>query len=183
MHLIKPNTLLIAEPFLQDTFFTRSVVYLCKHDDEGSVGFRVNQKCEATLNELIAGLEGFPIPVYIGGPVETDTIHFLHQCPESIPGGQAITEDIFWGGDFEVVSSLIVAQQLDYSKIKFFLGCSGWSKGQLEAEYREKTWLLTDAVPGLIFRTEAEGIWKESIRQLGKEFEPMMHYPIDPQLN
>lgn len=183
MHLIEPNILLIAEPFLQDTFFTRSVVYLCKHDEDGSVGFRVNQPCEATLDQLMVALEGFPIPVYIGGPVETDTIHFIHQCPESIPGGQALTENIFWGGDFEVVVSLIVTHQLDYSKIKFFLGCSGWSKGQLEAEYREKTWLLTDAAPALIFSSETEDIWKAGIRQLGKEFEPMMHYPIDPQLN
>ncbi len=183
MHIIQPNRLLIAEPFLQDEFFRRSVLYLCKHDADGSVGFILNQRCEATLDQLMSGLEGHPIPIYIGGPVETDTIHFLHQCPALIPGGQSLNEHIYWGGDFDAVTTLILKQKLDLSKIKFFLGCSGWSPGQLEAEWREKTWMLAEADSKIIFSKEIDGIWKESIRRLGKEFEPMMHFPIDPQLN
>ena len=83
-----PGILLIADPFLKDPNFMRTVVFLCEHQDEGSFGFVLNKNYEYTLDELVSGLEDLrKIPVYLGGPVQMDTIHFLHQYPDKIGGG------------------------------------------------------------------------------------------------
>ena len=76
-----PGILLIADPFLKDPHFMRTVVFICEHQDEGSFGFVLNKKYNQTLDELIVSFEGYPLPVYYGGPVQVDTIHFLHQYP------------------------------------------------------------------------------------------------------
>lgn len=183
MDELNENKLLIAEPFLKDENFMRSVVYLCKHSDEGSFGFVLNKLFDQTLDELFEGLEGHQLPVYIGGPVEPDTIHFLHQYPNLINGSYALTDQIYWGGNFEDVRSLIVNNKIETNKIKFFIGYSGWDKSQLENELKEKTWLIANPDKKIIFDLSAGDIWKESIKLLGSDYEIMANFPIDPQLN
>ena len=183
--MIEPGTgiLLISDPFLKDPNFMRTVVLLCEHKDEGSFGLVINREFEQTLDQLITELEGYSVPVHYGGPVQMDTLHFLHQLPDEIPGGQAITKDIYWGGDFEMVISMLKKGTLDLGKIRFYLGYSGWGNGQLTDEMKEKSWLTANATRKLVFQTEIDHIWKESVKSMGGEFEQLIHYPIDPQLN
>jgi putative transcriptional regulator len=175
--------LLIADPFLKDPHFMRSVVVICEHQKEGSVGLVLNKPYERSLDALITSFEGYPIPVFYGGPVQENTIHFLHQYPDLIPGGQEIMKGVFWGGDFEMVTQLIKKKELDLSKIRFFIGYSGWSKDQLNDELKDKTWLTVTATRNLIFHPVHDKIWKDSLKQLGGEYEMMINFPIDPQLN
>src|SRR5436190_932769 len=133
-----PGILLIADPFLKDPNFLRTVVILCEHQEQGSFGFVLNKQIEQTLDELITDLEGHEVPVYYGGPVQMNTIHFLHQYPDLIPGSQKISNDIYWGGNFETVTALIKSKSIDLNKIKFFVGYSGWGDGQLTDELKEK---------------------------------------------
>ena len=177
------NSLLIADPFLKDENFIRSVIYLCNHNNEGSFGLALNKIFEYTLNDLVEDLDLLKIPVFVGGPVATDTIHFLHQLPDLIPDSQQLDDSIFWGGDFKVLKKLLQNNLIDLTKIKFFIGYSGWSAGQLENEMEEKTWLTTEANSHLVFNVAPSNIWKESIFQLGGEYKQLIHYPIDPQLN
>ncbi len=177
------GTLLIAEPFLKDPNFMRSVIMLCRHSEEGTFGFVLNKMYEHTLDDLITDMEGFPVPVFTGGPVQMDTIHYLHQCPDLIPESQHVSGDIYWGGNFETVKLLIKTESIDLNKIKFFIGYSGWESGQLENELSEKTWLVTTTTSSLVFSTPYENIWKEGLKQLGGKFELMINFPIDPQLN
>jgi putative transcriptional regulator len=175
--------LLIADPFLKDPNFQRTVVFLCEHQDEGSFGFVLNRSYEYTLNELVSGLEDLAIPVFYGGPVQIDTIHFLHQYPDLIPGGYEITDGIFWGGDFEMAINLIRNKQIDPQRIRFYIGYSGWGSGQLNDEMKEKSWLTVQANRKIIFHKQTDEIWKDSLRLLGGEYEMMINFPIDPQLN
>ena len=175
--------LLIADPFLKDPHFMRSVVIICEHQKEGTVGFVLNKPFDQMLDALITSFKGFAIPVFYGGPVQKDTIHFLHQYPDLIPGGQEIMKGIYWGGDFEIVTQLVKNNQLDLAKIRFFIGYSGWSKDQLNEELKDKTWLTVKATRNLIFHSFPDKIWKDSLKQLGGEYEMMINFPIDPQLN
>lgn len=175
--------LLISDPFLKDPNFMRTVVFLCEHREQGSFGFVLNRKFENTIDELVSELEGFKIPVYYGGPVQIDTIHFLHQYPDEIPGGIEVMKGVYWGGDFDLVIEMIKNNLLDADKIRFFIGYSGWGSGQLDEELNEKSWLTVKAVRKLIFHKQHEEIWKDSLKQLGGEFEMMINFPIDPQLN
>ncbi len=178
-----PGILLIADPFLKDPNFLRTVVFLCEHKEEGSFGFVLNRQYENTLDELIPELEGHKFPVYYGGPVQVDTIHFLHQYPDEIPGGQEVLKGVYWGGDFEAVINLIKNEDIDSGKIRFYIGYSGWSDGQLLDEMKEKTWLTVKASRKLIFHKNYEEIWKDSLKHLGGDYEIMVNFPIDPQLN
>ncbi|MBK7561830.1 MAG: YqgE/AlgH family protein [Chitinophagaceae bacterium] len=178
-----PGILLIADPFLKDPNFLRTVVFLCEHKDEGSFGFVLNRQYENTLDELIPELEGHKIPVYYGGPVQIDSIHFLHQYPDEIPGGQEVLKGVYWGGDFDAVVSLVKNSAIDVDKIRFYIGYSGWSEDQLNTEMTEKTWLTVKANRKLIFHTNYAELWKDALKHLGGAYEMMVNYPIDPQLN
>ncbi|MBS1576829.1 MAG: YqgE/AlgH family protein [Bacteroidetes bacterium] len=175
--------LLIADPFLKDPNFLRTVVFLCEHQEEGSFGFVLNRKYENTLDELIPELEGKTLPLFYGGPVQVDTIHFLHQYPEEIPGGLEVMKGVFWGGDFDKVVDMIKNDEIDQNKIRFYIGYSGWSSGQLDGELKEKSWLTVKATRKIIFHKDYHEIWKESLKHLGGDYEMMINFPIDPQLN
>jgi putative transcriptional regulator len=183
--MVKPGTgiLLIADPFLKDPNFLRTVVFLCEHKDEGSFGFVLNRQYENTLDELIPELEGHQLPVYYGGPVQIDSIHFLHQYPDEIPGGQEVIKGVYWGGDFDAVVDLIKSSTIDVNKLRFFIGYSGWGEGQLTTEMTEKTWLTVKATRKLVFHNDYDKIWKDALKHLGGDYEMMANFPIDPQLN
>ena len=178
-----PGILLIAEPFLKDPNFMRTVVFLCDHQEEGSFGFVINRHYEHKLNELMNGMETLDLPVFYGGPVQVDTIHFLHQYPDKIPGGQEVQKGIFWGGDFDTAINLLLENKIDKNKIRFFIGYSGWSNGQLDDELKEKSWLTVEANKKIVFHKDANEIWKDSLKLLGGDYEQLSNYPIDPQLN
>jgi putative transcriptional regulator len=178
-----PGILLIADPFLKDPNFMRTVVFICEHQEEGSMGFVLNKEFEQTMDELITDFEGYPVPVYYGGPVQMDTIHFLHQYPDLVPGGHEVMKGVYWGGDFEVLASLVKNQEVDLNKVRFFIGYSGWGEGQLGGELDEKTWLTVTATRKLIFHEHPDEVWKDSLKHLGGDYELMVNFPIDPQLN
>ena len=178
-----PGTLLIAEPFLKDPNFMRTVVFLCDHQAEGSFGFVINKPFTHTLDELMNDTEVLKVPVYYGGPVQMDTIHFLHQYPALIPGSYEVMDGIYWGGDFETVISLLKEGSIDLNKIRFFIGYSGWGEGQLNDELKEKSWLTAEATRKLVFHKKIDEIWKDSLRHLGGDYEMLANYPTDPQLN
>ena len=178
-----PGILLIADPFLKDPNFVRTVVFLCEHHEKGSFGFVLNKEYELKLDELITGMEGHQLKVFYGGPVQPDTIHFLHQYPELIPDSYKISKDIYWGGNFETLSALIKSKSVNTDKIKLFIGYSGWGEGQLNIELKERSWLTVSATRKLVFNTRHNEVWKHSLQHLGGEYEIMINFPIDPQLN
>ena len=178
-----PGILLIAEPFLKDPNFMRTVILLCDHQEEGSFGFVINRTFGHTLDELMNDIDQLKIPVYYGGPVQMDTIHFLHQYPQQITGSYEVMNGIYWGGDFETAVTLLREGSIDSNKIRFFIGYSGWGQGQLKDELNEKSWLTTEATRKLVFHKNAEQIWKDALKNLGGEYEMMGNFPIDPQLN
>ena len=128
-------------------------------------------------------LEGCNFPVFYGGPVQQNTIHFLHRCPGLITGGEKITDEIYWGGEFEEMVALLQKNQLSLNDIRLFLGYSGWGESQLENEMHENTWLTTYSSSQLVFADDINTIWRNAVKQLGGKYEQLIHYPIDPQLN
>ncbi len=183
MDLLQPGILLISDPFLKDPNFLRTVVLLCEHQDEGSFGFVLNKPLSITLEDVIPDAVGLRIPLLEGGPVQKDTLHFLHQRPDLIPGSNKITEHVYWGGDFSKVLSLLQTKELEPGALRFFIGYSGWGEQQLQGELDEKSWITRRASKALIFHTEAKSIWQKALADLGGEYSQMINYPLDPQLN
>ena len=175
--------ILIAEPLLNDPNFTRSVILLCEHSDEGSVGFVLNQVTGHTLKDLVQDLHSGDIPIYQGGPVQADTLHMLHRLPGSIHGGMEIATGIHWGGSYDELKELVWTDSCDPTGVRLFMGYSGWGPGQLENEIKEGTWLITNATQALLFDTEPHDVWKKAIELLGRRYAYLASMPTDPQLN
>jgi putative transcriptional regulator len=175
--------LLISEPFLPDPNFERTVVLLCEHNEEGSFGFVLNKPSTLLAGEVMDELVNFKHQVYIGGPVQQDTLHFIHRTA-SIENGAEIRQGIFWGGSFEQVLSLADTHQLESSDIKFFLGYSGWDAGQLQEELDQDSWIVCDYVSAeFLFETDPSLMWKKSLDNMGGRFSVYSNYPVDPRLN
>jgi putative transcriptional regulator len=183
MESLAPGVLLIADPFLKDNHFSRTVVLLCEHKEKGSLGFVINKRIEHTLDDLFPSAKGLVLPVYFGGPVQMDTIHFIHSYPNVIPGSHRLGDGVYWGGNFETTLSLLKSGDIDPGRIRFMLGYSGWSEGQLDGELKGKSWLTVQASRNVVFLRQTEEIWKESIRLLGSDYELLVNYPLDPLLN
>jgi putative transcriptional regulator len=180
---VTAGTFLISEPLLQDCHFQRSVIYVCSHvAKEGTVGFVLNKMANLKLSDIVPELYEADFPIYIGGPVEKNSLFMIHRIPELI-GGIQVSKDVYWGGDFEKLIELIEKKQISYFDIRFFMGYSGWSQGQLKEEINENTWMVTKANEEIIFETPITNIWKASVQNLGESFKPMLHMPINPSYN
>jgi putative transcriptional regulator len=189
MNLQKPKNvelttgkLLIAEPFLNDPNFTRSVILLCEHGDEGSVGFVLNKATELTLGDLLPDLYTPLLQVHQGGPVQLDTLHMLHRMPQAF-GGNEIFPGVYWGGSYDALQEIIMNNAYQPMDLRLFVGYAGWSPGQLEKELGEGAWLVTDLSQDILFETDADKIWKEAINSLGKQYSYLANMPLNPQFN
>jgi putative transcriptional regulator len=174
---------LIAEPFMPDPF-KRAVVLLTEYSAEGAVGFILNQLSEFLLGDLLPEVSYSEIPVYIGGPVENNTLHFIHCCPEKIENGNEIVKGVYWGGDFDKVMKLISNYQLSADEIRFFSGYSGWSARQLDNEIKEDSWIVTNKLNReTIFTQKETSLWRQEVISLGKRYAHIANFPENPSLN
>jgi putative transcriptional regulator len=181
----KPPTagkLLIADPLLNDPNFARSVIFLCEHSPEGSVGFVLNQPTEYTLQDLLPELYVCHLNIFQGGPVQGDTLHMLHRMAH-IPGSLEVAKGIFWGGSYEALKDMIWRNNYEAADLRLFMGYSGWGPGQLDKEMQEGTWLVADVNDDVLFEASPDELWKKAIGLLGKKYAYLTNIPIDPQLN
>ncbi|MFZ9981129.1 MAG: YqgE/AlgH family protein [Cyclobacteriaceae bacterium] len=178
-----PGLLLVSEPMLPDPNFERSIILLCAHDTEGSFGFVLNKPSGKNVSELVDGFAGLHAQVFTGGPVELNTLHFIHCFPE-IEGGLEIRDGIYWGGDIDSLRELAAIGKCTPEHVRFFLGYSGLSGGHLDDELKENTWIVSGNVDrSLIFETVTDEMWKKAMIILGGRFSIYANYPTDPRLN
>ena len=116
---VQSGKVLLAEPFMLDPNFKRSAVLLCEHSDEGSVGFIMNKPLNMRIDELIEDFPSFGGEVYFGGPVQTDTIHYVHNLGELLDDSLPVSPGVYWGGDFEKLKFLITSNLVSEENIRF----------------------------------------------------------------
>jgi len=176
--------ILISEPFLQEIFFQRAVILLLEHDSNGSMGFVLNKNTGLFLNDYIEKLEKVqPIPIYLGGPVAADRLFFIHTLGDIIPDSYQITDNLYYDGDFESLNYYLLSGKPVEGKIKFFLGYSGWTKGQLASEIKRDSWLVGKSSHENIITADGESFWKKSVESIGGQYLTWINYPKDPLLN
>ena len=179
------GTLLIAEPFLSEAWFQRSVILLTEHSDESSMGFVLNKPLDFKVNDFFEELDGVgKIPLYCGGPVETNRLFYVHCLGrEIIPNSLEIGEGIYFDGDFRAVCKYLTGGGSARGAIKFFLGYSGWDRGQLSGEIKRDTWLVSPPRKELIFDAHPADVWDNALKQLGSGYALWSSYPLDPSYN
>lgn len=180
---LKPGKLLLASANMFESSFKRTVLIMCEHNEKGSLGFILNRPMEFKVCEAIAGFGEIEEVLHMGGPVEIDTVHFLHSRGDIIDGSHEILPGLFWGGDKNELSFLLNTGVMRPSEIRFFLGYAGWSAGQLKAEFEEGSWYTAEASKEIVFSEAYERMWSRSVRSKGGEYQIVANSPELPGLN
>lgn len=181
---VKPGDILIAQPFMEDENFRRSVIGITEHGEEGTVGFILNKPIKIQLTELIQTLNTDDnYKVYFGGPVATDTIHYIHNVGDLLEESIKIKKGIYWGGNFEKLLFLIESKLIKTSNIKFYIGYSGWSKGQLQGELHTKSWIVSDWYANYTFQTKSQKLWQQALDHKGEKYSVIANIPNSPNNN
>jgi len=177
-----PGLLLIAPPMMRDPNFWRAVVLLCEHSPDGSFGLVLNRPLTLELSEVLTDLEGENM-VSLGGPVQQNTLHFLHRHGDLIADAVPIVDGVHWGGDFEAIKALVQTEPVTPRDLRFFLGYAGWSPGQLEDEIETGGWFLARADDVLVFPNQPQKLWSDVLRRMGGEYALLANFPDDPRMN
>jgi putative transcriptional regulator len=178
----KQGSILISEPSLRDFYFRQSVVLLAEHNDEGTFGVIINKPIEARVKDIIRGFPGQNLPLYLGGPVKTDSLFFIHtrsDIDQSVP----IMQGLYWGGDLTAIKALLKNKTMSPSEIRFFVGYSGWSANQLDRELREKSWVLSQTTVSEIINDHPEMLWSNYLKSMGQDYAIWANFPADPAFN
>lgn len=174
---VTSGKILLAEPFMLDPNFKRSAVLLCEHNEEGSVGFIMNKPLNMRIDELIEDFPEFDSEVFFGGPVQTDTIHYIHNVGELLEESVMVADGVYWGGDFEKLKFLITSELILPHHIRFFVGYSGWSGGQLDDEMIYGSWVLADMDANYLFKSEPQQLWRQVMRNKGDAYTVIAQLP------
>jgi putative transcriptional regulator len=176
--------MLISDPFLSDPNFLRTAILLCEHNEEGTLGFVLNKPADLKLHDVLDDVESSDIDLFIGGPVQQDTLHFIHRRGDMIDGGIQVREGLYWGGDFDQLLFLLREKLIDGDDLKLFMGYSGWSPGQLMDEMQMNSWIISRNVSiQQVFDTNARQLWKDVLSKMGGKFKAISNFPVDPRLN
>jgi len=181
--LPQKGRILISEPFLMDNYFKRSIVLITEHSEEGTVGFVMNKPVNMKVNEIMSDFPAIDAVVSLGGPVQTNTLHYIHTLGDIIPNSMKVIENIYWGGEFEVIKRLLESGSLNNENIRFFLGYSGWQSNQLEDELSDNAWVVAEISPEEIMTPMNKYFWNKTLHRLGQKYKMWSNFPENPQMN
>lgn len=177
--------LLISAPFLCDPSFRRSVVLIVDHtDNEGTVGYVLNNCTPFALNTRVAGLECVSQNLYLGGPVDDKSLHYLHTYPQ-VSQSVKICDGVYWGGNFDQICNGLKTGSILQQNIRFFMGYSGWIGGQLQSEIEQNDWLIGHFEAHYLFQGSIPDneLWRYVMKQQSGLTSLLANAPIDPTLN
>jgi putative transcriptional regulator len=181
---VKIGSLLISDPFLDDRYFGRSVILLCGYGKKGAFGFVLNQYLDIDLHKLDTDFPDINARISLGGPVDKEHLFFIHSLGGKIEGSTSLYNGIYYGGDFDQLSMLFETEPETKSKVRFFIGYSGWSEGQLEEEIKESSWLPANNITKEdIMNTSNDKLWEFCLEKQGKRFKVISKFPRNPEDN
>jgi putative transcriptional regulator len=174
--------LLLASPSLRDPNFTRTVVLIGVHSDEGAMGVVLNRPSEVTVGEAAPQLEVTVEEserVFVGGPVQPSSIVFLAEFLDPTPAGVLVFGRIGFPAPDAELDELSRAT----GRVRVFAGFAGWGEGQLEAEIAEGDWIAQAALPEDVFTELPERLWGEVLERKGGSYALVARMPPDPSMN
>jgi putative transcriptional regulator len=181
---MESGKLLVAKPSVfGDHNFHRSIVIMVEKKESSLLGFIINKPLNYEIKDVLPEIQ-MSFPLYNGGPVEQDNLFFIHNAGHLIPESIKIDNKLFWGGDFQKVVALVNNGLLGPHDIRFFLGYSGWSKGQLQQEIGAKSWVVVENhFEGKILSHQTEQLWKDQMLALGGKYVIWSNTPENPHHN
>jgi putative transcriptional regulator len=180
---LEEGNILISDPFLRDPNFSRTVILIVKHNDEGSLGFVLNDKSKFTISEVVDNFPDFETNIFLGGPVGIESLFFIHTRNDIISEGIEVINGLYWGGDFDELKNAISENKIQKEELIFFVGYSGWDKEQLDREVKEKSWIIADITTEEVMLQTGKYLWNSKLKKLGEKYKILSNFPADPSLN
>ena len=180
------GSLLIANPVLPDPNFSRTVILLCNHNDQGSFGLVINRSTQLKAPDLFSSidiLKSYNAKIYTGGPVSQSMVFYLYRSAKDVIDLDKICSGVYLGSNLETLESLYLDIGNPGENIRFYLGYSGWSGGQLDGEMEQNSWLVQNANEKLVFLDSEELIWLKAVNSLGEKYQYLTKAPVNPQWN
>ena len=172
------NHFLIAMPGLLDPNFYQTVTYICAHNEEGAMGIVINRPLSIDLGEVLNQMNLSPcneqienIPVYHGGPVQSDRGFVLHGADKEWQSSIHISREIGMTTSRDILQAIAKGRGPEKSLIA--LGYAGWAAGQLETEIRENAWLSGPADSAIIFELPYEKRWESAAKLVGIDLDKL----------
>jgi putative transcriptional regulator len=166
---------LIAMPSMADPYFSKTLTYICEHNDQGALGLVVNRPIDMTLKALFERLSlqmqsrrSADAPIYFGGPVQTDRGFVLHAPTGEWESTLRVRDLIGLTTSKDILEA--VGRGEGPERILVTLGYAGWSPGQLEHELSQNAWLTVEARDGIIFDTPSEERLAAAMELLGLDY-------------
>lgn len=166
------GSLLVAMPGMPDTRFSKSVIYVCAHNDDGAMGLVINQAMdELTFPDLLAQLNlvqtdpGAVISIQFGGPVEQGRGFVLHSPDYLHESTLVVDGDVALTGTVDILQA--IAEGHGPKERILALGYAGWGPGQLDNEILANGWLTVEADREIVFDVDLEDKWQHAVSKLG----------------
>lgn len=169
---------LLAMPGMTDERFARTVIYICAHSEQGTMGFIINQLQPLEFPNLLVQLgiitqaQSILLPektrslmVRHGGPVETGRGFVLHSDDFMVKTSMPITDDICMTATLDILRA--ISEGTGPDKTLMTLGYTGWDAGQIEREITNNDWLICEATPELLFDGDILGKYDRVMAQMG----------------
>jgi putative transcriptional regulator len=180
--------ILISDPFLNDDYFSNSVILLCESNEKRAFGLILNHYIDEELSDLMTKfthINTSEFKISLGGPVDTDSIYYIHNRPDLIEGSINVFDNLYLGnGDnFDAIADLINSNKIIKNEIKFFLGYSGWTDGQLSEELERNSWFVGNLSAKTIMEYHETDIWKKTLEKMSEKHRVISNFPQNPMLN
>ena len=182
---IKPERgrILISEPLLNDYYFSRSVILLAEHNEEGSFGIIMNKPLDVGFNEVVKDFPKFGGDIFLGGPVKSDSLFYIHTLGDMVENSYEIIDGLYWGGETKIIKDMIVSGHIKSNQIRFFLGYSGWNPNQLEEELKRNSWVVSNTNSDFLLNVDYNLLWEKSLINLDKDYKIWTKFPTNPNFN
>lgn len=190
---------LIADLELLDPHFVRSVVFLVEHTPEGAFGLVINRPLGLTAAQIVQPSDYEPefpqrsgkIPLYGGGPVETQAVFCLHTGMPPLYTSAAVREvvpGVWFEPSFPALQKYVAGAGPDLPPddqpiLRLYLGYAGWSADQLEREIQQGAWILMPARSSLVFKTPPQDIWRRAMEMKGGYWSIVAQTGFKPSVN
>jgi putative transcriptional regulator len=174
--------LLVSVPAMEDPNFEGTVVVLVEHDEHGTTGLTLNRPLDIPLQEVLGELpwlEEGSVPLQWGGPVMSERMHLLSSSPAAPNDALEVVPGLHFGGGLDDLRRLHEQEE----NVRLFLGYSGWSPGQLQAEVDANAWHLLPVDMEEVFTTSWRLQWERLMGKIDPRYRWMRDLPEDPSVN
>ena len=166
------GSFLVAMPSITDSYFKHSVILMCEHAENGSMGFVINNiNAKVQAGNIFSDMkldfkpEQGTKPLHVGGPVGMDELFILHDEPHNWGESFKISGDIGLSLSHKMIEEIVEGH--GPQTFSLVVGYAVWSPGQLDRELRGNSWLVTPAKKDIVFECPTEKVWIETLNSMG----------------